>query len=100
MKTGFTYILTNKNRSVLYIGVTANLTRRMHEHASGEGSVFCKRYNVNILIYYEVFDNIRNAIAREKQLKKWRREWKLELVEKRNPGMKNLMGDMEWFKDE
>jgi putative endonuclease len=63
----------------------------MKVHSIGKGSKFCRRYNVRILVYYELFPNIMSAIRREKQLKKWRREWKLELIRKKNPQMKDLL---------
>ena len=90
MKGGYTYILTNKSRSVFYIGVTADLTKRMIAHRNGTGSIFCRRYHVSILVYYEFHQSIQEAIHREKQLKKWNREWKLELIRKKNPLLKDL----------
>jgi len=94
MKGGFVYILTNKNNTVLYIGVTADLFRRMQYHRIGEGSLFCKRYNVKKLVYYEFHSTIMAAIRREKQLKEWKRAWKLELIFKKNPEMKDLYGEL------
>ncbi len=94
MKRSYVYILTNSRRTVLYIGVTANLENRMKYHKDGAGSKFCRKYNVNILIYYEVFPDIREAIYREKILKKWHRAWKLELIRKKNPEIKEFL-----FKD-
>jgi len=91
MKQGYIYILSNRNRTVFYTGVTANLSRRIMQHRSGTGSIFCKRYNANALVYYEVFGDIRLAIKREKQIKNWKREWKIELIKTRNPEMKALM---------
>ncbi|MCH5687051.1 GIY-YIG nuclease family protein [Niabella sp. W65] len=85
-KGGFIYILTNKRLNVLYTGVTANLRNRVweHEHHLVPGS-FTDRYNVCFLIYYEWFDNIETAIAREKQIKNWRREKKESLISAKNP---------------
>ena len=60
------------------------------EHKNGTGSAFCKKYNVNILVYYELYTNILEAIHREKQLKKWNREWKIALIKKKNPYLKDL----------
>ena len=91
MKQSFVYILTNRHRSVFYIGVTANLQKRMQYHRLGIGSKFCQRYNVSTLIYYEVFLDIRDAIQRETVLKRWKRDWKIALIEKRNPGLKDLL---------
>jgi len=91
MKTSYTYILSNGNRTVFYTGVTADLTRRMQEHRKGKGSVFCSTYNVNELIYYEIFIDILDAIRREKEIKGWRREKKLALIRSRNPELKDLL---------
>ncbi|MBM3403797.1 MAG: GIY-YIG nuclease family protein [Bacteroidetes bacterium] len=91
MRTSYVYILTNRHRSVFYIGVTANLMKRMQYHQAGTGSKFCSRYNVNILIYYETFSDIRDAIHRETCLKRWNRDWKLELIRKKNPEMRDLL---------
>ena len=91
MKEGYVYILTNQVRTVFYIGVTADLVTRMKDHRAGKGSEFCQKYNVKILIYYELLTDIMSAIRREKQLKKWKREWKIELIKKRNPEMKDLL---------
>jgi putative endonuclease len=76
---GCVYIVSNKRRTVYYIGVTADLIRRVLQHKAGEGSVFTKKYNCTDLIYYEYYLRIEEAIAREKVLKKWKRAWKEEL---------------------
>ena len=91
MKEGFVYILTNPGRTVLYIGVTSDLVTRMKDHSIGKGSEFCRRYQVKILVYYELLPDIMSAIRMEKQLKQWKRKWKLELIKKRNPEMKDLL---------
>ena len=88
------YITANKNRTVLYVGVTSNLESRLLDHKNGN-SRFTDKYNCYELLYYEDYANIHLAIAREKQLKKWKREWKEELIRKENPGMKDLAAD--WF---
>jgi putative endonuclease len=88
MKTYFVYILTNKNKTTLYIGVTNNLQRRLGEHKEGVGSKFTKRYNIHNLIYYETFNNISKAIDREKQLKGWSRMKKEKLIETVNSDWK------------
>jgi putative endonuclease len=87
------YILSNFARTVLYIGVTNNLERRVWEHRNGEGGVFTSKYKCHFLMYYEDYSDIRNAIAREKQLKNWKREWKIELIRKENPEMIDLAKD-------
>lgn len=89
-KGGYIYITSNKHRTVFYIGVTSNLSARSYEHKHGEGSVFTKKYNCTDLIYYELFSTIDEAISREKQIKNWKRNWKIELVKKLNPEMKDL----------
>lgn len=82
---GFVYIMTNRPRGTLYIGVTADLARRVMAHRSGSGSRFVQRYNLYRLVYVERFDEIEGAITREKQLKHWNRAWKLRLIEEQNP---------------
>ncbi|TYP95650.1 putative endonuclease [Fodinibius salinus] len=89
-KNGFVYILSNKTKSTLYIGVTAVLDKRIFDHVYGEGAKFTAKYNVNILLYYEKYPNINEAIEREKQLKNWHREWKLNLIKSENPTLENL----------
>lgn len=86
----FIYIITNWNNSVMYIGVTNDLKRRIYEHKDGKIDGFTKKYNVKKLVYFEHFTNIEYAIKREKQLKKWKRSWKNELVEKKNPNWDEL----------
>ena len=88
-KIGFTYILSNKNRTTFYLGVTNNIVRRVGEHKNGK-SDFSKRYNLFELMYYERIDGIGNAIKREKQLKNWHRDWKINLIKEMNPEMKDL----------
>ena len=83
------YILSNFGRTVFYIGVTNNLWRRLLEHRNGEGK-FTSEYKCHDLMYYEDFSDIRNAIAREKQLKNWKREWKIKLIRESNPDLKDL----------
>ena len=90
MKTSYTYILTNKYRTTFYVGVTSHLRKRIQEHYEGKGSDFTNKYNLKDLIYYEEFTDINQAIAREKQLKNWRKEWKLDLVKKLNPRLETL----------
>lgn len=91
----FVYILSNKNRTVFYIGVTNNLESRLTEHRNGVGSSFVKRYNVFDLVYFETHISISQAIAREKQLKEWKRDWKLQLIKEMNPNMLDLASDWE-----
>lgn len=90
MKKSYVYILTNKYRTTFYIGVTANLAKRLVEHYEGVASKFTKKYRIKDLVYFEEFSDINQAIAREKQLKNWRREWKLNLIRQFNPTFKTL----------
>ena len=94
-KTYCTYILASKRNGTLYIGVTSNLEQRIVEHKTKSLKGFTSKYNVNLLVYYEMFGEVSDAIAREKALKKWNRKWKLSLIEKLNPEWKDLAKD--WF---
>ena len=87
---GYTYMMANANNNVLYTGVTNDLARRIVEHAEGCGSIFTRKYNCHKLVYFETFPDIEQAIAREKQLKNWKREWKNQLVESINPEWRDL----------
>ena len=89
-KTGYIYILTTENNKVMYIGVTSNLVKRVYEHKTHVYKGFTSKYNVTKLVYFEEFPEIEQAISREKQLKKWHREWKNQLVESMNPKWKDL----------
>ncbi|MDX1584133.1 MAG: GIY-YIG nuclease family protein [Thermoanaerobaculia bacterium] len=89
-KLGFVYILMNKGGSVLYVGVTHDLTKRLRQHRTGTGSRFVKRYKVHRLVYFEAYRDIREAIAREKQIKGWRRSRKEELILTMNPRLRDL----------
>ena len=84
------YIMSNSNRDVLYIGVTNNLQRRYFEHKTGSIEGFTKKYNCHIMVYFEEFQQIEEAIAREKQLKGWKREKKEFLIKQKNPRMEDL----------
>jgi putative endonuclease len=90
-KEYFVYILTNVNKTVLYVGVTNNLERRIIEHWEGKiENCFTSKYKVYYLIYYERFQLIDQAISREKEIKKWRREKKMKLIQGFNPGLEFL----------
>lgn len=93
MKNYYVYIMGNI-RPTLYIGVTNDLTRRVYEHKHGLMEGFTKKYGLKKLLYFEVFDQIDDAISREKQLKHWRREWKLNLIKKTNPTLKDLYSEI------
>ena len=88
----YVYILTNKTNSVLYIGVTNSLSKRLAQHREGTANHFSARYNTYKLVYFEPFSGIENAISREKQLKRWTREKKNLLIETNNPNWEDLSG--------
>lgn len=90
MKKSYVYILTNKYRTTFYIGVTSNLSKRLIEHYDGTASKFTKKYNIKDLIYFEEYTDINQAILREKQLKNWHKEWKINLIKEVNPTLKTL----------
>ena len=94
MKNFYVYILTNKRNGTLYIGVTSNLINRMCQHKMKQIEGFTKKYNINKLVYYEQGNDSYNSILREKQLKRWKRQWKIELIEKENPNWKDLYYDI------
>ena len=89
----YLYILTNKYNGTLYIGVTNNLERRMFEHKNKLVEGFTKRYNLSRLIYFETFPYVNDAIKREKNMKKWKRQWKIDLIEKENSKWNDLSKD-------
>lgn len=88
------YILMNKGNTTLYVGVTNNLLRRVMEHRLKMNEGFSKKYNVNKLVYYERFYGPCLANRREKQIKRWHREWKLNLIKEKNPELRDLSGEM------
>jgi len=94
MKQPAIYILSNKRNGVLYIGVTSDLLKRTYQHKSHVVNGFSKKYNLNKLIYFEMHESMNDAIAREKQLKKWNRAWKIKLIETINPEWLDLSKDL------
>jgi putative endonuclease len=90
MKQYFVYILASKRNGTLYIGITSNLPKRVYEHKNNLVEGFTKKYNVHDLVYYETYNYVHDAITREKNIKKWRRQWKIELIEKSNPKWEDL----------
>ncbi len=94
MKQYFVYILASKRNGTLYIGVTNDLLRRVHEHKTGLVESFSKRYGVCMLVHFEQTQGVQGALMREKQLKKWERKWKLRLIEESNPAWKDLYGEL------
>ena len=89
---GYIYIMCNSTNSVLYIGVTNSIKRRIIEHKAGICSNFTNKYKCSKFVYYEIFPDIQQAITREKQLKHYKRVWKTELIEKMNPKWEDLAG--------
>ena len=94
MKQPCVYILASERNGTLYVGVTSNLVKRVWEHKSDLVGGFTKRYGVHTLVWYEGHETMASAIAREKAIKEWRRAWKLELVEERNPAWRDLYGEL------
>ncbi len=90
MKQYYVYILASKRNGTLYVGVTSDLRKRVHEHKENLAEGFTEKYDIHSLVYYEAYADVVDAIAREKQLKNWNRKWKLELIEKENPEWKDL----------
>ena len=86
----FVYILTNQKRGTLYVGVTNNIARRAWEHREYSGSKFTSQYGLDRLVYAETHDDVKEAIAREKAIKEWKRAWKIKLIESANPDWKDL----------
>ncbi|MDO8618833.1 MAG: GIY-YIG nuclease family protein [Candidatus Daviesbacteria bacterium] len=78
-------MLASKRDGTLYVGVTSNLVQRVYQHKEGKVDGFTKKYSVHLLVYYETAEDINSGIQREKQLKNWKRYWKIELIEKNNP---------------
>ena len=96
-KGGYVYIMSNVNRTTLYIGVTSNIERRVLEHKAGIGSEFTSKYNLYDLLLAERLPDIESAIRREKQLKNWHRDWKFNLIKQENPEFNDLAKD--WFSE-
>ena len=86
----YVYIMSNRRNGVLYVGVTTDLLKRSFQHREGLIDGFTKRYGLKLLVYYEVFDDVRNAIQREKNMKHWLRAWKVRLIHGFNPEWKDL----------
>lgn len=94
-KGGWVYIISNKRRTVLYIGSSSNIRQRMFDHKNRTSDGFSKKYNCCDLLYCEFFPDIADAVKRERQMKEWKREWKLNLVKNDNPDLLDLSKD--WF---
>jgi putative endonuclease len=89
-RTPCVYILASKRNGTLYIGVTSDLPKRIYEHKHDLTPGFTQKYGIHTLVYFEIHDTMEAAITREKQIKEWKRQWKLELIEKRNPEWRDL----------
>lgn len=94
MRKPCVYLLASKRNGTLYVGVTSDLVRRLWEHKTGNFPGFTKDYGVKFLMHFEVFETMDQAIAREKAIKKWHRDWKIQLIEKENPGWRDLAEDL------
>ena len=94
MKAPGVYILTNHHNTTLYIGVTSHLIQRVYQHKNKLMKGFSAKYNLTKLVYYEQFEDMENAILREKKLKKWRRQWKNRLISELNPEWRDLYPDL------
>jgi putative endonuclease len=86
----FVYMMSNRRNGILYVGVTTSLPKRSFEHREGLVNGFTRRYGLKMLVYYEVFDDVRDAIQREKTMKHWPRAWKVRLIHGLNPEWKDL----------
>ena len=93
LTNAFVYIMSNKNLTTFYTGVTNDLERRVKEHKNGNGSEFTSKYKLTHLVYYEMISDIDKAIQREKQLKNWHRKWKIDLIKELNSEMVDLAKD-------
>ena len=90
MRRGYLYMMADRYRGAIYTGATAFIHQRVWQHRAGKGSDFCRRYGLTRLVYVDTTELIVDAIAREKQIKKWRREWKIALIERANPDWLDL----------
>ena len=94
MKQPAVYILASQRNGTLYIGVTSNLVQRVYQHRESLADGFSKQYGVKMLVWFEQHDTMESAIAREKAMKKWHRQWKINLIEAQNPKWRNLWDDI------
>ena len=94
MKPYYVYILASRKNGTLYIGVTNDLVRRAYDHKNNVIQGFTEKYGVHALVYYESYTDVRDALTREKRLKKWKRQWKIDLIESKNPDWKDLYSEI------
>jgi putative endonuclease len=92
-RTYAVYILASRRNGTLYTGVTGDIAQRVHLHKAGKGGAFTRKYGVHQLVHVETFAEVHDAIAREKAIKKWRRAWKLQLIERDNPSWRDLSSE-------
>ena len=92
--SGYVYMLASRRNGTLYLGVTSDLVNRVHAHREGKGSAFAKKYDVKMLVWWEWHDRIESAIQRETSLKRWPRQWKIDLIVKMNPNWDDLYPGM------
>jgi putative endonuclease len=90
MNSYYVYILASRRNGTLYIGVTNDLVRRVHDHKNNSIDGFTKKHGVRVLVYYESYKDVHDAFTREKRMKKWKRQWKIDLIESVNPDWKDL----------
>jgi len=94
VKKAYVYILASERNGTLYVGVTSNIIKRVYEHKNDLVDGFTRKYQVHHLVYFEEHDDIQQAISREKRVKKWKRRWKLELIESTNPNWRDLFEEL------
>lgn len=94
MQYHYIYILANKRHGTIYIGVTTDLKRRVWQHKNKEIEGFTKRYDVTLLVYFEIYEDYWEAANREKRMKKWNRDWKIKLIEKDNPEWRDVYDEL------
>jgi len=93
-KQFFVYILASKRNGTLYTGITSDLVKRVWQHKNNSVEGFTKKYDAKILVYYEIYNDAESAIIREKRIKKWRKAWKLKLIEEKNPLWQDLYNEI------
>jgi putative endonuclease len=93
-RPGYVYIVASRRNGTIYLGVTSDLPQRIYQHRNGQADGFSKRYGCKMLVWYSAFDDIQDARARELQMKKWKRSWKLQVIEEQNPTWRDLFNNI------
>ena len=93
-RAGYVYLMASRRNGTLYLGVTSDLPQRVYQHRNGQADGFSRRYGCRSLVWYAAFDDIQDARARELQMKKWKRDWKLQAIEEMNPGWRDLFEEI------